>query len=209
MPNDNLVPLFDKWAENYDAQVTKEKTGFFNKYELVLNEALRVGMELCPPPAKILDIGIGTGNAAGLFINMGYQVYGVDISSKMLDKCSEKHPSIKLEKGDFLDIPFKGEIFDLIISGYALHHLTDNEKNKAISVFKNFLSPKGAIIIFDIMFYDNDALHEAQKTLGDKFDYDEHYAYVTQVSTSFKNEGFITDVRRLTEYVWIATAKRV
>lgn len=209
MPNDNLVPLFDKWSESYDAHVTKEQTGYFNKYELILNEALRVGVELCPPQAKVLDIGIGTGNAAGLFVNKGYQVYGVDISSKMLSKCAEKYPSIKLEKGNFLDIPFKDEIFDLIISGYALHHLTDNEKSKAISGFKNILSPKGAVIIYDIMFYDEDELCKEQKAAGDKFDYDECYAIVTQLSTAFKNEGFITDVRRLTEYVWIAAARRV
>jgi putative AdoMet-dependent methyltransferase len=206
--SDSFAPLFDEWAKNYDAQVTKADKGFFNQYQRILSEMLRVSMELCPPPAKVLDIGIGTGNAAGLLVNKGYAVYGIDISSKMLDKCAEKFPSINLKRGDFLDIPFKDQTFDLIISGYALHHLMDNEKSKAISLFNDYLSPKGAVIIYDVMFYDDVELYKGQEALGDRYDYDEHYCIVTDLKTFFQDAGFTADVRRLTEYVWIASATR-
>ena len=156
----------------------------------------------------MLDIGIGTGNAAGLLVNKGFEVYGIDISQKMLDKCAEKFPSINLKMGDFLDIPFKDETFDLIISGYALHHLTKNEKSKAISLFNDYLSPKGAVIIYDVMFYDDTELYKGQEALGDRYDYDEHYCIVTDLKAFFQDAGFTADVRRLTEYVWMASATR-
>ena len=62
---------------------------------------------------KILEIGIGTGEVFGSFFqNLGYNIYGVDISRQLLEKCNRKFPKIKCRLGDAHNLPYKNEKFD-------------------------------------------------------------------------------------------------
>src|SRR5699024_12734590 len=73
---------------------------------------------------NVLDIGIGTGNFIAEYIGDAKKVYGVDISTKMLEEAKKKFPSIKVETGDFNNIPFESVYFDLITSSFSLHEVT-------------------------------------------------------------------------------------
>lgn len=67
---------------------------------------------------NILDIGCGTGRHAVELANRGYNVTGVDLSGKMLEKASQKameaEVDIEFRLADARNLPFKKE-FDLVI----------------------------------------------------------------------------------------------
>ena len=62
-----------------------------------------------PVPAKIADLGCGTGSVSALFAQAGHEVHGVDQSPRMLEiaraKCGAAVGSVTLRIGDAADPP--------------------------------------------------------------------------------------------------------
>jgi SAM-dependent methyltransferase len=64
-------------------------------------------------PALVLDVGCGSGRYFPFL--KGEMIVGVDLSTRML-KCGRKFKHINLIQADIFNLPFKENIFDLIIS---------------------------------------------------------------------------------------------
>ncbi len=103
---------------------------------------------------KILDVGCGTGVITLLLAKMGHDVTGVDISERMLERARDKAKSlaipVKFEFGDAEDLPFKDEIFDVVINRHLLWTMLSPEK--AIIEWRRVLKPEGKVIIIDSMW---------------------------------------------------------
>ena len=54
--------------------------------------------------------------------------------------------------GDLESATFPSSSFDLIVSSYALHHLTDRDKRQLLHRCFTWLRPGGRIVITDMMF---------------------------------------------------------
>jgi len=84
------------------------------------------------PPAKLLDLGCGTGWTSIFFAKRGYDVLGIDISHFAI-----KHAEISMQKeriknldfivGDYENLNFSNE-FDCVIFFDSLHHSENPEK---------------------------------------------------------------------------------
>jgi len=102
--------LFENYAEKYDKEsFTQGTTGEcdFLEKELESDKSLR-----------ILDVGCGTGRHAIELAKRGYDITGIDLSEKQIEKAREKAREQNLEIGfqqqDARDLPFDGE-FDVAI----------------------------------------------------------------------------------------------
>jgi len=80
----------------------------------------------------VLDAGVGTGRYAKPLQDGGFDVVGLDVSSKMLRRAAEKGTG-DLLKGDVCHLPFKGSSFDVTISA-SLLHLVKNWKKALIEI---------------------------------------------------------------------------
>jgi len=144
--------IHDHQAEHYDEQIKHDsndylRENYFEILERVITLAdLKKGM-------KVLDIGVGTGLLTER-LPKGLLNSGIDISEKMLIKAKEKNLPIKLQKGSFLDIPVADNEFHRIISTFAFHHLSPQEKEKAFIEMDRVLLEDGIIVIGDFMFKD-------------------------------------------------------
>jgi SAM-dependent methyltransferase len=89
---------------------------------------LGVVFSLLPaPPARILDLGVGTGWTSGLLARRGYDVVGVDIAPDMIDLAvGQCDPSLSLRfvASDYERLDFRDE-FDAALFYDALHHAED------------------------------------------------------------------------------------
>jgi putative AdoMet-dependent methyltransferase len=65
--------------------------------------------------------------------------------------------------------------FDCVISTYALHHLTDEQKVAFIRSLPPLLNNPGKIIIGDVSFADSAAYDRCKSDAGDDFDGEEYY----------------------------------
>ena len=186
---------FDLWAENYDADVAlSDASGTypFAGYREVLNMIYRKVHER--PARSVLDIGFGTGTLTARLYRDGYAVTGIDFSARMLEHAREKMPDAALYQYDFscgLPDTLAGVTFDVIISTYAVHHLSDDEKYRLFSLLIKHLAPGGEILIGDVAFYDREALSVCRAQAGDEWDDEESYIVFEELQRAFPAATFV------------------
>jgi SAM-dependent methyltransferase len=80
----------------------------------------RVIRELPPAPARVLDLGVGTGRELASLLDAGLTPTGIDVSRAMLARCARRSRPVELVHGDFwhAPLPFHGTTFDGVV---ALH----------------------------------------------------------------------------------------
>jgi SAM-dependent methyltransferase len=79
----------------------------------------RVIAHLPPPPAEVLDLGVGTGRELGALQDAGYEVTGLDVSPAMLAQCARRARPVRLLEADLWSrLPFDDASVDAVI---ALH----------------------------------------------------------------------------------------
>lgn len=174
---------FNNWAKSYDRDVIEDKGSLkiYKNYNLILQNVYDIVKKLNKKDAKILEIGVGTGNLASKFLNDNYDIIGIDQSREMLAVAKEKYPKLKVRLGEFLKIPYENKVFDIIVSTYAFHHLKEEEKRIAIREMMRVLKDDGKIIIGDLMFESKKAEEEILKTLSKEQIFeiqDEYYSYI-------------------------------
>lgn len=156
---------FNQLATIYDDLVTG-KTGEFHPhsgYEQVLQ---RVVDYIAPKPSETgLDAGTGTGNLAKRFAAFPINMCAFDQSIEMLKMCKAKNPTVETKVGNFLAIPFLDHSFDFVVSSYALHHTTDEQKCLVLAEFERVLKQGGRLAIADLMFADQASREEHLRLL--------------------------------------------
>ena len=108
-----------------------EQTNFFQ--ERIVENILNLACSQLNPNAKILDLGCGTGYLFLRFLNRGFKLTGVDLSSEMIqvleNSIAEKEKErARLVVGDvesYIDKNIKK--FDLVVFSAVMHHLFDYE----------------------------------------------------------------------------------
>lgn len=82
-------------------------------------------MRLLPqPPARLLDLGVGSGWTSAIFAERGYDVLGLDISPDMIDLAKQRSTRARFDVSDYEVGPIAGQ-FDIAIIYDALHHADD------------------------------------------------------------------------------------
>jgi len=183
---------FDLWAGDYDRSVSAtddDNLYPFAGYRALMNAIYRMVMR--KNPATVLDIGIGTGILAAKLYECGHHITGIDFSSVMLDKAKKKMPDATFIEHDFtkgLSPDLQYRKFDFIISTYALHHLTDEEKTPFILSVLNHVNDNGAIIIGDVSFQNRSDLEKCKSSCGDKWDDNESYFVFSELNETLVNK---------------------
>lgn len=124
--NKKLTYSHNQIYENKGVYGDKEK--LIGKSSDRLEKMLKIVRNLKQEPENILDIGCGTGYFAHLLKVMypNAKVYGVDISRTALSIGRNKYKDIKFLKADAeIKLPFKDNMFDLLISGEHIEHVRD------------------------------------------------------------------------------------
>lgn len=95
---------FSKEAEQYDNYYSSH---FGMEVDRIEKAAIKQLIKEIPI-GKILEIGCGTGHWTQFFVEHGFSVHGIDLSSAMLQKAINKSiPQAKFEQMDFLNNTFE------------------------------------------------------------------------------------------------------
>lgn len=186
---------FDDWAASYDTSIQEEEDslGLFRSYDQVLDKVFQCASVALEEKMISLEIGVGTGNLAGKFLNQGFEIIGLDQSKAMLYQAKTKYPQLKLRMGIFNHIPFEDDSFDRVVSTYTFHHLTDTEKEIALSEIVRVLKPGGYIVIGDMMFKndeDREAYFKHLNTLQKELILDEYYTDISKLEKWCHSLGY-------------------
>lgn len=210
--SEQFIKLFDHWSADYDESVAGNDVEYrdvFESYSQIL-QAIASRSH-----GDVIEFGVGTGNLTKVLIDEGHHVRGIEPSSKMRDIAIQKLPHAHIVEGHFLDFPFMDEKVDTFVSSYAFHHLTDEDKEKAIALYKTLLKKGGKIVFGDTIFKDEQAKKQAYQHAIDK-GYErlandlntEYYTTIPILDHLLKGYGFHTQFEQKNDFVWIIEAQK-
>lgn len=122
-----------------------------SSYKLKINELNYVTNE-CPkasqPDRLSLDAGCGFGVYSSMLLSKGYFVVSMDVSVGMLRKARDlvKNDKIFYVRGSVTHLPFKHDIFSLILCVDTLHHLTEKFIDMAFDEFRRTAKSRSTLI---------------------------------------------------------------
>ncbi len=183
----------DAEAPGYDADVRNEADPIRAGYSALLDWV--VARAQAGPHDTVADLGAGTGNLAARLGPVGRLVC-VDASTKMLDLARPKLPAdTDYVVADLLEFAAAGERdLDVVISTYAIHHLTEDEKAKLFQALASRLRPGGRFVAGDLMLASREASGDVRDDVGvevlDELLGDEFPWYVDEAGHALASAGF-------------------
>lgn len=208
-----FLDIFTDWADTYDDSVAGDDPQYaavFANYNDILTEVVRHAS------GTVVEFGVGTGNLAAKLLEKGSEVVGVEPSNEMRSIAAAKLPELTVQEGDFLDYPSLPADVETIVSTYAFHHLTDEEKDLAIKQFSGLLPTEGKIIFGDTIFqseaHKQKAIDDARKKGFTDLAEDlvrEYYTTIPVIQTIFNTHKFDVTFKQMNDFVWLIMAERM
>ena len=144
MKNDAIpdVPAaYDRIAERWRDDRLSSKTYFREK--VFIDELVRP----LRPGARILDCGCGFGRPiAEYLIGSGFDVTGLDASSRLLAFAEERLPGLKIIRGDMRTADVPGG-YSAIVAWDSVFHLPRADHEPLFRRFHSWLVPSGRLLI--------------------------------------------------------------
>lgn len=100
-----------------------------------------------PAHATILDAGCGPGRDSAYFSSKGYEVTGIDLSSKFIQIARQTVPKATFTLMDLRRILFPEQSFDGIWACASLLHLERTEVPAVLAAFYRRLKPGGVLFV--------------------------------------------------------------
>jgi 2-polyprenyl-3-methyl-5-hydroxy-6-metoxy-1,4-benzoquinol methylase len=133
------------------AQEAEDLIGYYEG--IPFTDKHRAALHLVPrAPARVIDIGAGTGSDAAWLASQGHRVVAVEPTRELREPGRALHPSSSI---DWLDdslpalslLQARGEKFDLIMMTAVWMHLDEAEREVAMSSVAGLLAPAGVIVM--------------------------------------------------------------
>lgn len=115
------------------------------------------------PPARVADLGCGTGTLALLLAEEGHRVDGVDFSPEMVSRAVAKtggEPDVAILEGDAFSPPLPPTTYDVVLTRHVLWALPDPVE--ALRRWVALLRPGGRLVLVEGSWTTGAGLHASE-----------------------------------------------
>jgi len=152
IPNLNTARL---WDDLNSIKITRSSHPMaWNRFEIVT--------KLLKDHSKILDVGFGTADLEEIISNSYHHVdlFGIDISSKSVDRANDRFSKFHFSKGSIFHIPYRNNSFDFVVVLEVMEHIIPS---KTFDAFKELwrVTKKNKYLVLSVPV--NEGLEEMLK----------------------------------------------
>ena len=206
----------DDEANGYDTDVRNQSDPIRAAYRDVLAWVIREAR--IDSSSRVLELGSGTGNLSWLIDQCG-ELVCVDLSKQMEVIAGSKlgHiPNRRFIKADILEVfDCERAPFDSVISTYAVHHLTDDEKRLLFSEVFIGLVPGGSAVFGDLMLQNQEEKVSKTQDYLTKGDAktaqaiaEEFFWSIDAAKVNLIEIGFQVETKRFSDLSWGVAARK-
>lgn len=96
---------------------------------------------------RVCDVGCGPGHVARYLHDRGCDVFGIDISARMVELATALNPGIGFRVGDLRALDVTDGSLDGIVCFYSLIHLPSEQLLAALASLRQKLRPGGRLLV--------------------------------------------------------------
>lgn len=98
-------------------------------------------------PGIVCDVGCGPGHVTNYLHSRGVNIFGIDLSSAMVDQARRLCPGIEFKTGNMLSLELEAESLAGIVAFYSIIHVPRDEVVTALCEMKRVLEPGGRLLL--------------------------------------------------------------
>ena len=126
---------------------------FYDACTEPFNAGLRhMGLKLARPRLgqRVLEVGCGTGTNLLHYQQAGSEVFGIDLSPRMLAQAHRKLGSrARLHQGDVARLPYPDVVFDLAVAMLTLHEMPRSKRSAVMEEMARVIKAEGQLLLID------------------------------------------------------------
>lgn len=183
-----MTDLFNNWASTYNESVRKSEEEGSYPFAGYSNIKLEIFKEISRSNKKdVLDMGVGTGEITGALYDLGYNITGIDFSSKMIELAQKKMPNAKMIQSSFLEVTkYLDKKYDYIIFNYSIHHLEYDKQVDLLANLYDYLNNNGIILIGDVSTMNDIDMGKLRNKYISIWDDEEYYPIASKYTSHDK-----------------------
>lgn len=136
----------------------------------------------------ICDLGCGSGHIANYLHNRDLEVYGIDLSSGMVEQAQKLNPNIAFQQGDMLSLDnFADNSFGGIAAFYSIIHIPRLLVVNALREMNRVLRSKGVLLL---TFHIGQQTHHLEEWFDKRVFLDFHFFKTAQMKVDLQMAGF-------------------
>jgi SAM-dependent methyltransferase len=97
----------------------------------------------------VLDLGCGVGVYHPELNGRFRELHGLDISEQSIRIASEKHPWVRYETYDGIQLPYKSDRFSIVFAVCVMHHVPPMQWGLVMTELYRVIKPNGLLLIFE------------------------------------------------------------
>lgn len=137
MSTEELGSNYNQIADWWEEELKDSKYGI---------EYVHRAIERSKNKGKALDVGCGSsGRIMNSILASGYDLTGIDVSSRMIEIAAGKHPGVKFINRDFMQWN-SSETFDLIVAWDSIFHAPRDLQKPTVEKLCSHLNQDGVLL---------------------------------------------------------------
>lgn len=178
---------YDRLAEEYTRHLSDELKGKPLDRELLDRFAAEVGRQ-----GKVCDIGCGPGHVTRYLRDAGVNIFGLDLSSGMVEQARQQNPGISFQVGDMTAIDLPDQSLAGIVAFYAIVNIPEASLSSVFREMWRVLQPKGRLVL---SFHIGDEIIRPDALFGQPISMEFFFFQPIDIRRMLEAEGFeIKDV---------------